>query len=122
MRNKLKKLNGQRIRFTAEVSRIGRKTSFRGLPTATILLQNVKQEGEDEILTDHVWFAKGKSWDSAQTGVSVSFDARVTVYEKGYKGHREDVYDAAVELDYTLERPTKIKVGRQAYDFKIEEN
>ena len=122
MRNKLKTLNGQRIRFTADVSRIGSKSSFRGPPAATILLQNVKQEGEDEILTDHVWFAKGKSWDSAQPGVAVSFDARVTVYEKGYKGHREDVYGVAVEMDYRLDRPTKIKVGRKSYDFKIEEN
>jgi hypothetical protein len=127
MRNKLKRLNGQRIRFTAEVARIGCKSSFRGNPTATILLQNVKQEGDDEILTDHVWFAKGITWDAATPGVSVSFDARVTDYEKGYKGHKDDVYAAAsclgtLEVDYRLTWPTKIKVEGKAYDFKLEEN
>jgi hypothetical protein len=32
------------------------------------------------------------------------------MYEKGYKGYREDVYDAPVKTDYKLERPTKVEV------------
>ena len=36
--------------------------------------------------------------------------ARVTTYEKGYKGYRDDVYDSPVKTDYKLERPTKVEV------------
>lgn len=43
-------------------------------------------------------------------GGIVEFDVRVTTYEKGYKGYRDDVYDAAVKTDYKLKRSTKVEV------------
>ena len=37
-------------------------------------------------------------------------DACVTAYMKGYKGRRDDVFEAPIERDYQLSRPTKIEV------------
>jgi hypothetical protein len=42
-----------------------------------------------------------------QIGDVISFQARVTAYEKGYKGYRDDVYKP-IEIDYRLSNPTKI--------------
>ncbi len=109
MRKELKRYNGERLRFTAEVERFGEKASFRGAPIPTLLLKNVRILGQEVIITDHLWFTKGKSWDACRPGTHVAFDARVTPYEKGYKG-RKEVFDAPVMIDYRLERPTKIEV------------
>lgn len=43
-------------------------------------------------------------------GCTVEFDARVTTYIKGYKGRRDDVFDAPLEMDYKLERPTRVVI------------
>ncbi len=110
IRNKLKTLNGQRLRFSATVERFGEKSAFKGGPIPTVLLKNVCLVSSGECVTDHLWFTKGKSWESCSTGSKVEFDARVTVYEKGYKGRRDDVYDAPIEIDYRLDRPTKFLV------------
>lgn len=109
MRKELKKLNGKRLSFTATVERFGEKPAYRGWLIPTVLLTNVKIKGTEKVITDHLWFTKGKSWDGCVTGCTVEFDARVTTYEKGYKGFRDDVYDSFVELDYKLERPTKVE-------------
>ena len=37
----------------------------------------------------------------------IAFQARVTAYEKGYKGYRKDVYKP-IEIDYRLSNPTKL--------------
>ena len=112
IREKLKRLNGERLSFTAKISKFGVKSSFKGMPIKTILLVDVKIKGTNEILTDHVWFTAGKSWDDINVGDQIEFDARITKYEKGYKGHRSDIYDRPVQIDYRLERPTKIlKMG-----------
>lgn len=35
-------------------------------------------------------------------------------YEKGYKGHKDDVLNRPIERDYRLSRPTKIKkIGKK---------
>ena len=109
MREELKKINGKRLRFTAVVERFGQKSAFRGNPIPTVLLKEVRIVGTDDIVTDHLWFTKGKSWDDTFVGGVVEFDARVGVYEKGYKGYRDDV-DNPVHSDYRLERPTKVTV------------
>ena len=108
MRKKLELLNGIRLRFTAIVERFGEKSAFRGAPIPTILLKNIKRTDTGEVVTDHLWFTKGKSWNEASIGCAVEFDARVSMYEKGYKGYRDDVFDAPIQTDYRLERPTKI--------------
>lgn len=109
MRKKLKAINGQRMRFVATVDRFGEKSAFRGPPTPTILLKDVKIKDSGEVVTDHLWFSKGKSWLNCAIGSEVEFDARVTTYEKGYKGHREDVF-VNTSIDYKLERPTKVEI------------
>ena len=43
-------------------------------------------------------------------GGMVEFDARAPTYMKGYRGRRDDVYDAPIEMDYKLERPTRVAV------------
>ena len=43
-----------------------------------------------------------------EAGDVVEFEARVTPYEKGYKGGREYVYKP-VTIDYKLSRPTKVE-------------
>lgn len=110
MRSKLKAINGQRMRFTATVERFGEKSAFKGAPIPTVLLKNIRILETDEQVTDHLWFTKGKSWEECVIGGIVEFDARVTTYEKGYKGYRDDVYDSPVKTDYKLERPTKVEV------------
>ncbi|OED34513.1 hypothetical protein AB832_07390 [Flavobacteriaceae bacterium (ex Bugula neritina AB1)] len=97
------------MRFIATVERFGEKSSFRGAPKPTVLLKNVCILGTDKVVTDHLWFTKGKSWNGAVAGCTVEFDARVGQYEKGYKGYRDDVYNP-VSLDYRLERPTKVVI------------
>lgn len=110
MRKALKKLHGQRLRFRATVERLGEKTAFRGPPIPTILLVDVRLLETGELLTDHLWFTRGKFWNGIVTGVTVEFDARIGRYEKGYKGCREDVYDAPITTDYRLERPTRLSI------------
>lgn len=101
-------MKDQRLRFTATVERFGERKNFKGVPTPTILLKSIRLIGEDKILTDHLWFTKGKSWDGCNIGSLIEFDARISEYTKGYKGHREDVTDSPVTIDYKLTRPTNI--------------
>lgn len=56
-----------------------------------------------------------KGFESADLlpGDVVEFCARVSIYEKGYKGYRNDVFDRPIEKDYRLSRPTKIKKIRK---------
>lgn len=110
MRKQLKQFNGERMRFTATVQRFGSKSAYKGPPLPTVLLTNVCLSDTGEQVTDHLWFTKGKSWEPCVIGGMVEFDARVTTYIKGYRGRRDDVYDAPIEMDYKLERPTRVVV------------
>jgi hypothetical protein len=109
-RKDLKKYIGKRLRFTACVEKFGEKPAYRGYPIPTILLKNIKLVDCEEILTDHLWFTFGKTFGRCNIGDTVEFDARVSTYEKGYKGYRDDVFDKPVYRDYRLERPTKLEV------------
>jgi len=109
MREQLKNIDGTRMRFSAIVERFGTKTGWEGEILDTILLKDVRRVDTGEIVTDHLWFTKGKSWMECLPDSVVEFDARVTMYEKGYKGYREDVYKPT-SIDYKLERPTKVKI------------
>jgi hypothetical protein len=74
---------------------------------------------DDKIVTDHLWFDLTKGFESADLlpGDVVEFCARVSIYEKGYKGYRNDVFDRPIEKDYRLSRPTKIKkIGKKSID------
>lgn len=111
MRRELKKLDGERMRFVGTVERFGTKPAFRGPDIETILLVNVHSDDDpDTILTDHLWFACGTTFRrlGLRPGDRVSFDARVSRYEKGYRGRRaEELGEYWSETDYRLERPTK---------------
>lgn len=113
MRKELK-IIGSRDRhvFTATFIRFGFRDGYKG-PVKTILLQDVLLDGK--IVTDHLWFDLTKGFESADLlpGDVVEFCARVSIYEKGYKGYRNDVFDRPIEKDYRLSRPTKIKKIRK---------
>lgn len=113
-RKTLKYLVGQRLAFTATVSRYGKKNAFRGEAINTVLLVNIRRIDTGEVVTDHLWFTVGKVWMGFKPGDQVTFDARVGDYRKGYFGRREEVYVKSA-TDYRLERPTKVYcVGRAA--------
>ena len=110
MRKELQEINGKRTAFTAIVDRFGTKSSFRGPPLPTICLKDVK-DSTGKVVTDHLWFTVGKTLKALelQPGDKITFDARVTEYYKGYKGHRDDYDLPPVEKDYRLSLPTKVK-------------
>ena len=110
MRKGLAKMEGVRSSFEGVFVRFGSKTSYKGYPQSTLLLRDVRELGSDENIADHIWFTVGKRLASLilVEGDRVQFDARVTPYEKGYKGYRDDVYDSPIEFDYRLSFPTKV--------------
>lgn len=109
MREELKKLYGRRLRFEALVERFGSKSSFRGPPVETVLLRDVRRIDTGELVTDHLWWARGKWAEALEPGQVIEFDARVDSYLKGYFGRREEVY-APPQRDYRLVRPTRVAV------------
>lgn len=100
MRIELSKINGERRRFSGRFVREGKKRGYRGRTETTILLVDIR-DSEGKIVSDHLWFNLTQQFDSLilAEGEVVSFHARVTLYEKGYK---KDTYD------YRLSRPTRI--------------
>jgi hypothetical protein len=104
MREELGKHNGQRLRFHAVVDRFGSKKGFKGWPEKTLLLANIALVETGEVVTDHLWFTVRKTLDKLglEPGSVVRFDARVTIYRKGYEKD---------QLDYKLSRPTNFSVG-----------
>ena len=109
MRKILARSKGKRLVFRGCFDHFGEKPGWRGSPEKTVLLLNVVGE-YGEPVCDHIWFNLTKQFDSLDLkhGDIVEFHARVKLYEKGYKGRREDVYKP-VERDYKLIFPTQIK-------------
>ena len=100
--------HGERFRVTATIERFSQKNAFRG-PQKTVLLRDVRDAETGDLLTDHLWFAWGKWAFMLREGEAIAFDARVTGYDKGYHGRREDLYDAPPpSSDWRLERPTRV--------------
>ena len=111
MREKLQALEGVRARFIGKVVRFDEKPAYKGPPLKTVLLADVRFYDQNEVITDHLWFTCGKWSNGIEPGNTIAFDARITMYEKGYRGYREDVWDTAPpSVDYRLERPTKVVV------------
>ena|SRR5260221_306088 len=110
MREALQAQEGIRATFRGTVARFGTKPAYRGYPIPTVMLKDVMDK-KGTIVTDHLWMVQGKQIKALnlQEGDVVEFDARVTEYTKGYKGYREDVYDAPIEVDYRLSNPTKVR-------------
>ena len=118
MRTELKKINKIRTTFTGTFERFGTKSGYHG-PETTVLIKGVK-DSNGKIVADHLWFNYTKGFEDANLseGDTVQFDARVKMYEKGYKGRREDV-DSYIEDDYKLSFPTKIINLKNLADYKF---
>lgn len=111
-RKKLARLNGTRQRFIGTFERFGTKNGYKG-PEPTVLLIDVKDGSTGKVVTDHLWFnlTKGFAALELQKGDKIAFDARVTEYEKGYKGRDwERQLEAPISSDYKLSFPTKIEL------------
>ena len=108
MRRALKSLEGVRTAFRGTVVQFGMKSGYTGQDLPTLMLKDV-MDGTGNVVTDHLWLSIGKQLAALhlQRGDVIAFQARVTAYEKGYKGYREDVYKP-IEIDYRLSNPTKI--------------
>lgn len=118
-RKKLKKKYDKRQRFVGVFERTGMKSGYKSM-LPTMLLLDIRDYETNEILTDHLWFNLTKGFESVDLhkGDVVSFDARVKSYWKGYQSYD---YYSQKEMDYHLERPTKIKKEAAVYN-PVEEN
>lgn len=120
MRVNLAKHAGFRGGFTGTLERFGTKRAYKGPPLVTVLLCDLKFESGEEAC-DHLWFTQGKQFAAlnAKPGDVVAFDGRITPYEKGYKGYRDDFDAAPVETDYRLSHPNRFRIvsGVKQNDF-----
>ena len=99
LRKALKEIEGERGRFRATVLHFAEDA---------ILLGNVIMLCSGELMTAHIWFACGASWDCCKVGDVVEFDARVKVYCKGYVNYRKGIHGRS--KDYRLSHPSKVEV------------
>ena len=110
MRRKLRDWNGQRLTFQATVQRWSVRHGYKG-PIDTVLLKDLTCKGD--LVADHLWFDVGK-WCTPLRGsieTKIELDARVTKYEKGYRGHQFEVtIERPVTYDYRLSNPTNLKI------------
>jgi hypothetical protein len=107
-RRALKSLKGVHTTFHGTVAQFGMKSGYTGRYLPTLMLEDV-MDSAGNLVTVHLWFLVGEQLAALhlQIGDGISFQARVTAYEKGYKGYREDVYKP-IEIDSRLSNPTKI--------------
>ena len=112
MRNQLKQLQEQRMKFVGTFKRYGNKSNWHGFPETTILLVDIK-DCNGKIVTDHIWFKQTKGFVAINPlveGDLIEFEARVKDYVKGYHGRKAEEYgEENYELDYKLNFPTKIR-------------
>jgi hypothetical protein len=109
VRFELAPFNGQRRKFTATFVQLGLKACFKGRPpTWTVLLADIVDVESKRMISDHLWLNLTKRFEAVELDYQdrISFEARVTTYEKGYFGHREDVFKP-FGVDYKLSYPTK---------------
>ncbi|MFV8944224.1 hypothetical protein [Moellerella wisconsensis] len=112
MRIHLSKFDGERLRFVGVVTRHGsKKKGYKDLTLPTLLLSPVETLS-GEFVADHLWMNVTKHLQDARVGDTVEFDARVGMYEKGYKGKKNGI-NKPISKDYRLERPTKIVLHKK---------
>ena len=109
MRTRLASRLTERGTFRGTVHRFGTKPGWKGRELRTILLVEVTDD-TGAVVADHLWVNDTKALAALalQPGEVVEFQARVTVYTKGYQGRREGVHKP-VQRDYRLERPTRVR-------------
>ena len=110
MRRKLIASEGQRKKFSAIFSRVGKKLNFKGYSEETILLRNVVDMETNEMITDHLWINFTKTFETLvlEEGVMIEFEARVKKYSKGYVNARLGIDSS--KKDFKLSHLTKIRV------------
>src|SRR5688500_18874607 len=110
MRKALAKEEGQRKKFKAVFSRLGKKVNYQGYSEDTILLTNVQDAETNQVVADHLWFSYTKSVGkvSLTEGVHLEFEARVKEYKKGYVNSRYKINQS--RKDFKLSHPTKIRI------------
>lgn len=113
MRTELAEIENCRRCFRGTFDKLGTRRGFKH-PLTTILLKDIVDVARGKVVTDHVWLTMGKRLAKLdlKEGDTVKFDARVTEYQKGYKGHRDDEDFEGnykpLEYDYRLSFPTNI--------------
>lgn len=113
MRKELAKKEGERKKFEATVSRLGKKTNYLGHREDTILLVNIIDVATNQVVTEHLWFSFTKGFEAARIrpGDTIEFVARIRQYSKGYVNHRHGIDNR--RNDYRLSHPTNIVVKKQ---------
>lgn len=119
MRKKLAEIsNDERHRFLAEFKRYGTKKNNynESHSSPTILLVHVKMLDKSSHtlipVASHIWLnlTQGfKSLGLLKEHEIVSFDGRIEPYMKGYEHNDDDLY---LNLDFGIERPTKVKLEK----------
>ncbi len=109
MRKKLAAEEGNRKKFHAVFSRIGKKVNFKGYSEETILLKNIFDIEANGVVADHVWFSYTQGFIKAALtpGDTLEFEARVKEYRKGYVNKSYKINNSST--DFKLSNPTKIK-------------
>jgi len=109
MRKELATREGERKKFRAVFSRVGKKTNYKGYREDTILLNDVREVETNQLVADHLWFSYSKSFEKIllSEGTRIEFEARVKEYTKGYVNKRYHIHKRTT--DYKLSHPTKIK-------------
>jgi hypothetical protein len=106
MRHELAEIGkDSRHTFTGKFIRIGHKKNYHGYFDETLLLTEIKLDGQT--ITDHLWFNMTKSFKKIRyqlnEGTEVRFDARVAEYIRGH-------FRSYQERDFKLSHPTKVAV------------
>jgi len=94
MREQMKKLEGQRLKFLGTFKRVG-----GGKDGLTLLLTDVRLN--KEVITNHAWLRFGKRFKISwyKTGDVIGFWARITEYTKTNS-----------KIDYRFSYPSKIEI------------
>lgn len=110
MRKVLAKDEGQRKKFIAVFSRLGKKVNYKGYSEDTILLINITDVETNQVVTDHLWFSYTKSFEkiTLSEGARLEFEARVKEYKKGYVNSKYKINQS--RKDFKLSHPTKIRI------------
>ena len=110
IRKRLKAQEGQRKTFTARFTRFGKKVNYKGYSEMTVLLTDITDTETQERVADHLWFSYTQGFEKAgiKEGDTVTFDARVKEYTKGYVN--KELKINRKKTDYKLSNPTRIKV------------
>jgi hypothetical protein len=109
MRKELAIRHGERKKYRAIFSRIGKKTNYKGYREDTILLNDVREVETNQLVADHLWFSYAKSFEKIFLieGELIEFEARVKKYTKGHVNKRYRIDKRTT--DYKLSHPTKVK-------------